>query len=93
MNLAMRLDAPAAAAASPLLWPPPPAGRTLVAAVGAEETGEFHRQSRAMTERWARAGLRTEYLSIADTNHFTIVDELTRPDSALFARIAALTRA
>jgi len=93
MNLAMRLDARAAADASPLLWPPPPAGRTLVAAVGAEETGEFHRQSRAMTERWARAGLRTEYLSITSTNHFTIVDELTRPDSALFARIVELTRA
>ncbi|HEY0990033.1 MAG TPA: alpha/beta hydrolase [Kofleriaceae bacterium] len=92
MNRALRLDAGIAAQASPLLWPPPPAGTTLVAAVGGEETPEFHRQSRAMAARWASAGVATEYLSIAGANHFTVVDELTRPDSALFTRIAALVR-
>jgi len=92
MNAATRLDHTAAAEASPLLWPPPPPGRVLVAAVGSEETSEFHRQSRALTEVWAKAGLATEYLSIAGANHFTIVDELTRPDSALFRRVVALTR-
>jgi arylformamidase len=75
-----------------LRWPPPPRGRTLVAAVGADETGEFHRQSRALTARWAAAGVATEYLSIAGTNHFTVVDELTRPASALFGRVVSLTR-
>jgi arylformamidase len=93
MNNALRLDAATAHAASPLFWPPPPAGRTLVAAVGGEETAEFHRQSRAMVARWAEAGVRTEYLSVAGVNHFTVVDELTRADSALFRRIVALTRA
>jgi arylformamidase len=92
MNNALRLDHQAALDASPLLWPPPPAGRTLVAAVGSEETSEFHRQSRAMTDAWAKAGLRTEYLSIAGTNHFTVVDELTRPDSVLFGRLVSLAR-
>lgn len=92
MNAALRLDPETAAEASPLLWPPPPAGCTLIAAVGAEETREFHRQSRAMTERWAHAGVATEYLSIAGTNHFTVVDELTRPESALFTRMVALAR-
>ena len=92
MNVAMRLGHDTAADASPLLWPPPPAGRELVAAVGAEETPEFHRQSRAMTERWANAGVTTEYMSISATNHFTVVDELTRPDSALFTRMVALAR-
>ena len=92
MNRALRLDEATAAAASPALWPPPPAGRALVAAVGEHETGEFHRQSRAMTARWAAAGVATEYLSIAGTNHFTIVDELTRPGSALFERVVALAR-
>jgi arylformamidase len=92
MNRALRLDPETAAQASPLLWPPPSPDRTLVAAVGGEETPEFHRQSRAMTERWASAGVTTEYLSIAGANHFTVVDELTRPDSALFARIARLAR-
>jgi arylformamidase len=93
MNNALRLDAATAHAASPLFWPPPPAGRTLVAAVGGEETAEFHRQSRAMAQRWAEAGVRTEYLSVAGVNHFTVVDELTRADSALFRRIVALARA
>jgi arylformamidase len=92
MNAALRLDPETAAAVSPLLWPPPPAGCTLVAAVGAEETPEFHRQSRAITERWANDGVATEYLSIAGTNHFTVVDELTRPESALFTRMVALAR-
>lgn len=93
MNRALRLDPAAAAAASPILWPPPPAGAALVAALGAEETPEFHRQSRAIAERWGRAGVATEVLAIAGANHFTVVDELTRPDSALFARMVALARA
>jgi arylformamidase len=92
MNRALRLDGASASDASPLLWPPPPPGRTLVAAVGEHETGEFHRQSRAMTALWANAGVATEYLSIAGTNHFTVVDELTRPGSALFDRVVALAR-
>jgi arylformamidase len=92
MNLALRLDHGAARDASPLWWPPPPRGRALVAAVGGEETGEFHRQSRTLTARWAKAGVATEYLSIAGANHFTIVDELTRPDTALFRRVVSLAR-
>src|SRR4051812_6886845 len=92
MNTALRLDPKAAADASPLFWPAPPSGRTLVTAVGADETSEFHRQSRTLTEAWAKAGLHTEYLSIAGVHHFNIVDELTRPDSALFVRVVSLTR-
>jgi arylformamidase len=92
MNARLRLDPEAAAAASPLFWPPPPPGRTLVVAVGEHETPEFHRQSRAIAERWARAGVATEYLSVAGVHHFTIVDELTRPGSALFDCVVALAR-
>jgi arylformamidase len=92
MNAAARLDHEAAAAASPLFWPPPPKGRTLVAAVGGDESSEFHRQSRTMAKTWAKAGLVTEYLSVAGANHFTVVEELTKPDSALFGRVVALTR-
>jgi arylformamidase len=92
VNVAARLDAETAAAASPLRWPPPPRGRTLVAAVGDDESREFHRQSRTMAEAWAKAGLQTEYLSIAGTNHFTVVEELAKPGSVLFGRVAALAR-
>lgn len=92
MNTRLRLDPATAAAASPLRWPPPPPGRTLIAAVGEHETPEFHRQSRAIVERWARAGVAAEYASIAGVHHFTIVDELTRPGSALFERVVALAK-
>jgi arylformamidase len=92
INAAARLDHEAAAAASPLFWPPPPNGRTLVAAVGSDESSEFHRQSRTMAETWAKAGLETEYLSVPGANHFTIVEELAKPDSALFGRVASLAR-
>jgi arylformamidase len=84
INRAIGLDAASAAAASPLHWPPP--GRALVAAVGSDETAEFHRQGRAIAERWRGA----EYLAIAGANHYTILDELTRPDGALFGRVVSL---
>jgi hypothetical protein len=32
----------------------------------------------------------TEYLSVAGTNHFTVVEELANPDAALFRRVASL---
>ena len=92
LNRAMQLDAAAARAASPMLWPAPPAGRTLVAAVGEHETPEFHRQSRALVERWASAGVTAEYLSVPGVHHFSIVDELTRPGGDLFRRVVSLTR-
>jgi len=92
MNNAMRLDPETARAASPLFWPPPPRDRTLVAAVGDGETLAFHQQSRTMVAAWAKAGVTAEYLSVAGTNHFTVVDELARPDSALLGRVVSLAR-
>jgi arylformamidase len=92
INDLLGLDAASARAASPLLWPPPPKGRTVVAAVGGDESGEFLRQSRALADVWGRAGLKAEYLVVPGANHFTVVDALTDPASALFGRIAALAR-
>ena len=93
LNEALRLDAATARAASPLFWPPPPKGRALVAAVGGAESAEFLRQSRDIADAWKRAGLACEYLEVPGANHFTVVDELTSPKSALFAKVAALARA
>jgi arylformamidase len=90
INEALRLDGAAAERASPLLWPAPTRGQTLIAAVGELESGEFHRQSRAIAAHWEAAGLQTEYLSVPGTNHFTIVDQLVDPTSPLFRRITAL---
>ena len=92
LNDLVHLDEASARAASPLLWPPPPRGRTLVAAVGGDESPEFLRQSCDIAAAWARAGVGTECLVVPATNHFTVVDALTDPKSALFARVATLAR-
>lgn len=92
INTALRLDLPTARAASPIFWPPPPKQRAFVAAVGAAESSEFLRQSREIVDQWRRAGLKAEYLEVPDSNHFTILDELTQPHSPLFQRVVAMAQ-
>src|SRR5262245_48449151 len=92
INDLVRFDERSARAASPLLWPPPPEGRTLVAAVGGNESSEFLRQSREIAQAWALAGLKTEYLVLPGTDHFTVVDELAKPTGALFDAVATLAQ-
>jgi arylformamidase len=90
INDAVGFDTATAWEASPLLWPPPAKGRSLLAAVGELESSEFHRQSRAIVGSWATAGLATEYLAVPAANHFTILDALVEPNSALCRRVVAL---
>ena len=90
LNGALGLDAESARTASPLLWPAPPAHRISIAAVGGQESQEFIRQSLDLTAAWSDAGGKAECVIVPDTNHFTIVDELARKESAMVARIAEL---
>jgi len=90
MNQDLRLDADAAQKSSPALWPAPQ-GRVLDAVVGAEESSEFLRQSRLIADVWGTAGVATRYEAFAGANHFTVLAPLTDPDSAMVARLAALT--
>lgn len=90
LNEAMRLDDRSARAASPLQWRPPGAGSKLVAAVGGAESAEFLRQSRDIARLWSGAGVEAECLVVPDANHFTVLDELCRPDSVLLRRILDL---
>lgn len=92
INDAVKLDDATAREMSPLLWPPPPKDRTLVAAVGGDESQEFVRQSLAIAGAWSRAGVKAECVVVPGANHFTIVDELARPESAMIARVAELAR-
>jgi arylformamidase len=55
------------------------------AAVGGAELEEFLRQNQLLGSHWKNV---TEW-EIPDCNHFTIIDELTRDDSALFKRVTA----
>ena len=88
-NQDLRLDESEARRVSPLYWSVPP-GRTLDAVVGAQESSEFLRQSKAIAEGWRQRGALTRYEEIAGANHFTVVDPLTDANSAMTARVAAL---
>src|SRR5262249_36910625 len=90
-NQDLRLDEAEARRVSPLYWPVP-AGRSLDAVVGALESSEFLRQSKAVTEAWRQGMSLTRYEEIAGTNHFTVVDPLNDPNSAMTARVAALAQ-
>ncbi len=88
-NQDLRLDDAEARRVSPLHWKVP-AGRTLDAVVGALESSEFLRQSRIIADGWGARGVATRYEAIAGMNHFTIVDALSDPDSAMTRRVAQL---
>ena len=88
-NQDLRLDDAEARRVSPLHWRVP-AGRSLDAVVGALESREFLRQSKTVAEAWQRNMALTRYEEIEGTNHFTVIDPLVHPDSAMTARVAAL---
>jgi arylformamidase len=92
LNEALKLDPAKAREASPILWPPPPKARTLVAAAGGDESQEFIRQSLEIASTWSKAGVKAECVIVPGANHFTIVEELANPESAMVARIAALAK-
>lgn len=91
INKALGLDEASARAASPLFWKVPKHG-SLDAVVGEAESAEYHRQSRTMTEAWARGGLPTRYGVIADANHFAAIAPLSDPASPMVLRLKQLAR-
>jgi arylformamidase len=90
VNQDLKLDAEAARKASPLFWPLAP-GRAFDAVVGALESSEFKRQSRLIVQGW-QGNAQTRYEEIAGMNHFTVIDPLADPHSAMTARVAALAQ-
>ncbi len=92
LNEALKLDPAKARAASPLHWPAPGKGRTFVAAAGGDETQEFVRQALEITAAWSQAGVAAECVVVPGANHFTIVDELVRRNSAMLARIVGMAK-
>jgi arylformamidase len=90
-NSDLRLDEAEARRVSPLHWKVP-AGRTLDAVVGALESSEFLRQSKIIAEGWRTRGVAAHYEEIAGMNHFTIVDALNEPDSAMTRRVVELAQ-
>lgn len=93
VNHKLGMDRAEARRASPLLWEPE-AGVDLVldAVVGGAESGEYHRQSRAIVETWGAKGVATRFEAVPGKNHFTVIAPLADPGSAMVARLAALAQ-
>jgi arylformamidase len=89
MNADFKLNEASAAQVSPLWWQVA-RGRVFDAVVGGAESSEFLRQSRIITDQWRARGVETRYEEVPGANHFTVVDSLSDPNSAMTARCAAL---
>jgi arylformamidase len=89
----LRLDEAQARSVSPLLWPAPAPGRSFDSVVGALESSEFLRQSRIIADAWAKGGVQTRYAEIPGTDHFTVLDSLSDPESEMTKRLAKLAAA
>ena len=90
VNADLRLDAAEARKVSPLFWPVA-AGRIFDATVGGLESSEFKRQSRTLAQAWQQTGVRTRYEEFPGTNHFTVIDPLSDPQSDMTGRVVELT--
>jgi arylformamidase len=93
INQELKLDATEARRVSPLFWDLPPSARALDAWVGGDESGEFLRTSRLIAEAWGGKGIAARYVPVAGANHFTVIDPLADPQSALTGRLVELARA
>ena len=89
VNVEARMDETEAKSLSPAFWKIPPSVR-LDARVGETESSEFHRQTKLVAERWAKAGATTSDGIVERANHFTAANSLSDPDSELTSTLAAL---
>lgn len=92
VNADLRLDREQARKLSPLFWPVA-SGRMFDAVVGGLESSEFKRQSRIIAQAWQQSGTPARYEEVAGANHFTVIDPLSDPQSAMTARLTELAQA
>ena len=91
LNAKLGLDAAEAQRNSPMLHLPSRAA-PLVVTVGLDELPELIRQSEEYAGAWQKRGLPGQYLPVAGHDHFSILDELARPDGKLVAALKTLAR-
>jgi arylformamidase len=92
MNQDLRIDAGNVERISPLTWNVA-RDRVFDAWVGGDESGEFLRHSREVVAVWRRKGVSTRYVEVPRANHFTVLDPLADPASAISERLAELVKA
>lgn len=86
MNDILRLDLPEAKAESPALLDPAPDAR-ICFFTGAAERPEFLRQARMIGETWGLKGAKVSETYAPGENHFSVVEMLADPASALCAEL------
>ncbi|MFE1597923.1 alpha/beta hydrolase [Methylobacterium sp. ID0610] len=91
LNDALSLTDREVDALSPIRHLPGEAG-PLTVAYGGEELPELRRQSTAYQAAWHAAGLPGTLLALPGHDHFSVLDELMRPDGALTEAAVALAR-
>jgi arylformamidase len=89
LNDKLRLDPAEAARNSPILNLPSRAA-PLIVTVGLDELPELIRQSDEFATAWLKRGLPGRYVPLAGHDHFSIVEELARPDGRLLAELKTL---
>lgn len=89
LNDKLRLDPAEAERNSPILHLPARAA-PLVVTVGLDELPELIRQSAEYAEAWTNRGLPGRYLPLSGHEHFSILEELARPDGAILAALKGL---
>jgi arylformamidase len=92
LNEKLGLDAAEAERNSPMLHLPSRAA-PLIVTVGLGELPELIRQSEEFAATWRKRGLPGEYVPLTGHDHFSILDELARPDGKLVAALKTLARA
>jgi acetyl esterase/lipase len=91
LNEKLGLDPAEAQRNSPVLHLPSRAA-PLVVTVGLGELPELIRQSQEYATAWQTRGLPGRYLPLAGHDHFSILDELARPDGKLVAALKTVAR-
>jgi arylformamidase len=91
LNDKLRLDPAEAERNSPIRHLPAQAA-PLVVTVGLGELPELIRQSAEYAEAWRKQGLPGRYLPLPRHEHFSILEELARPDGAILAALKELAK-
>jgi arylformamidase len=89
LNGDLRLNPASALRLSPA-FVPPATRAPLMTCVGGDESSEFHRQNALLGERWR--SVFAGDIAMPGTNHFSVIDGLADPASALFAGARRLMR-
>lgn len=93
LNGALRLTPEEAEAQSPMTRHPPVTNAPQLLAVGGAETSEFHRQAEMYIEAYATPARPMELCIVPEVDHFDLLNVLTDPESAVFAKVCALVGA